>query len=170
MILSAPYGSPATFSTVDRQATLTRSHTTMTVSGQFRPRSEDVAWEEFDGEFVVLDLESGKYFSLAGGAALVWHGLMHGHSVESLCAAVHQGSPMQAEIVRLVQGLLDHRLIVPASVSQPDAQTSLPSELAACSGPFRIDVFDDLADLLLADPIHDVDPSTGWPVLPPTED
>jgi hypothetical protein len=142
----------------------------MTVSGQFRPRGEHVAWEEFDGEFVVLDLESGKYFSLAGGAALVWNGLMHGHSVEALCAAVHQGNAMQAEIVGLVQSLLDHHLIVLANVSQQGAQTSLPSELAAFAGPFRIDVFDDLADLLLADPIHDVDPSTGWPVLPPTED
>ena len=43
------------------------------------PRSRDVASEDFDGEFVVLDLASGKYFSLLGGAAIVWRGLMAGH-------------------------------------------------------------------------------------------
>ena len=27
----------------------------------------------------------------------------------------------------------------------------------------RIEVFDDLAELILADPIHDVDEQAGWP-------
>lgn len=142
----------------------------MTVSGQFKPRSADIAWEEFDGEFVVLDLESGKYFSLAGGAALVWHALMLGHSVEALCAAVHQDSPVQAEIIGLVRSFLDHRLLVPETAPERAAQTSLSPHFASWTGPLRIDAFDDLADLLLADPIHDVDPDTGWPTPAPIED
>ena len=31
-----------------------------------------------------------------------------------------------------------------------------------------IEVFDDLAELIFGDPIHDVDEQAGWPTLRPT--
>jgi hypothetical protein len=136
----------------------------MEPTGHFRQRSADVAWEDFDGEFVVLDLRSGRYFSLLGGAAMVWHGLTSGHSVEALCEVVPPGHPLRAQIVELVERLLEFELLVPQSAPTPPTE-AVPSELAGSIGPFRIDMFDDLADLLLADPIHDVDPDSGWPVV-----
>ena len=129
------------------------------------PRSRDVASEDFDGEFVVLDLASGKYFSLLGGAAIVWRGLMAGHSLDSLCTGLPAGSPRRAEVEKLVQALIDGRLIIPgAALAAPTA--GIAAELAASTGPIEVETFDDLADLLVADPIHDVDAETGWPVMP----
>jgi hypothetical protein len=142
----------------------------MTVSGPFKPRSLDVAWEQFDNDAVVLDLESGAYFSLADGAALVWQALMQGHAVEALCASVPANSQTQAEIAGLVQQFQEHHLVVPVPGSESVAPTSPLPDLSGLTGTFRFDMFNDLADLLLADPIHGVDPSTGWPVLPKTGD
>ena len=137
--------------------------------GQFRPRGADVAWEDFDGEFVVLDLANGRYFSLIGGAATVWRGLMSGHSVEALCSMLAKDSPRRGEVRALVQSMVDYELLVPASSPiEPGDDASI--EVANSEGPFRIDMFDDLADILLADPIHDVDPDTGWPVRLPPQD
>ena len=33
----------------------------------------------------------------------------------------------------------------------------------------RIEIFDDLAELIFADPIHDVDEQAGWPAPRPTQ-
>jgi hypothetical protein len=131
----------------------------------FVPRSRDVASEEFDGEFVVLDLASGKYYGLSGGSAVVWKGLMAGHSVTSLCAQLPDGDPRRAEVATLVGSLLDSGLLVVANGGAV-APPGLAVELAAASGPFAAEMFEDLADLLLTDPIHDVDQETGWPHRP----
>jgi hypothetical protein len=131
----------------------------------YRPRSIDVAAEEFEGEFVVLDLASGKYFSLAGSSAIVWRGLIAGHSVETLCASLPAGDPRRAGVEGLVASLVAHDLLVP-SVYDQTPSVAPADELAAASGEFGVDVFDDLADLLVADPIHDVDTEAGWPHRP----
>jgi hypothetical protein len=132
----------------------------------YSPRSIDVAAEDFDGEFVVLDLASGKYFSLAGSSAIAWRGLIAGHSVDSLCARLPAGDPRRAGVEGLVASLVSHGLIVPTQHEQVPPP-ELAQELAEAPDGFGVDVFDDLADLLVADPIHDVDPEAGWPHLPP---
>jgi hypothetical protein len=141
----------------------------MELTDRFVPRSPDVAWEDFDGEFVVLDLESGRYFSLLDGAALVWRGLTSGHSVETLCAGLPDRDRRRSEVVGLVERLLGYDLLVvsPAPIAEPPRDVVVA--LAGTSGPFEVDMFDDLADLLLADPVHDVDQETGWPVLRPKQ-
>jgi hypothetical protein len=39
--------------------------------------------------------------------------------------------------------------------------------LRASANPPTVEIFDDLADLILADPIHDVEETAGWPVRKP---
>ena len=56
-----------------------------------------------------------------------------------------------------------HGLLIPGSSATPDA--ALATELLTADG-FGVEVFDDLADLLVADPIHDVDQEAGWPHRP----
>jgi len=137
---------------------------TMTSGNRFRLRSRDIASEDFDGEYVVLDLASGKYFSLLGGSAIVWRGIMAGHSLDSLCAQMPADDAKRQAVGQLLEALVGHALII-SDEQVGEAPAEISAELAASAGPFEVDVFDDLADLLVADPIHDVDPETGWPVM-----
>lgn len=141
----------------------------MNASESYRPRDNDIASEDFDGEFVVLDLGSGKYFSLAGSAAIVWRGLLAGHSVDTLSAGLAQDDARRALMTGLVETLLVHNLLVPAGTAEA-GDPGIPAELAASAGGFGVDVFEDLADLLVADPIHDVDTRVGWPHKPAGND
>lgn len=127
--------------------------------------SRDIVAEDFDGEFVVLDLRSGKYFSFAAGASLVWKALIAGHSFDTLTAALPAGDPRRAQVERVIAGLVAGEILVVADAA-PAGPPDLATALAACSGDFAVDVFDDLSDLLVADPIHDVDPQAGWPHQP----
>jgi hypothetical protein len=128
-------------------------------------RDSDIAAEDFDGEFVVLDLTVGRYFSLAGGAAIVWRALAGGHALGAAEAAFAEGDPRRRAVTQLAEQLVAHQLLK-AGAGAPDPDAAVLAELALSPGPFEIEVFDDLADLLLADPIHDVDAEAGWPHLP----
>jgi hypothetical protein len=137
----------------------------MQSSQTYAVKSRDVVAEDFEGEFVVLDLGTGKYYGLAGGTAVIWRGLTAGHSLDTLCAELPADDPRRAEAAVAVETLVGHTLIIPGDVA-PSGPEAIAAEFAASSGPYGIDVFDDLSDLLLADPIHDVDPGAGWPHLP----
>jgi hypothetical protein len=137
----------------------------MNATDRYVPRDHNVAAEDFDGEFVVLDLNSGKYFSLAGAAAIVWKGLTSGHSVASLVAGLAEGDERRAGAERVAQELLAFNLLR-ADGTATGGPPEIAAELAAASGGFEVQSFDDLADLLIADPIHDVDAEAGWPHKP----
>ena len=76
-------------------------------------------------------------------------------------------TPTPAEVddavIEFVGRLVDEGLVRPA----PDGHPSTPiPEAGGAGGPFTrptITVYSDMEDLLLLDPIHDVD-ETGWPV------
>ncbi|MDB5507211.1 MAG: pyrroloquinoline quinone biosynthesis protein PqqD [Devosia sp.] len=131
----------------------------------FAIASPEIAAEDFDGEFVVLNMETGKYFSVAKAAAVVWRGLVAGLSLETLAAALPADAARYAEIATLVEFLVTNGLLI-ASDAPPVTDAGIAADLAAAEPQFTVEVFDDLADLFIADPIHDVEATAGWPHRP----
>jgi hypothetical protein len=133
---------------------------------QFEPDSPNVIAEDFGGEIVAIHLESGRYYSLRGLAQAVWADLGAGHAsgtIEQGVAAINAelGAATTAFIARLqAEGLIRARTIV-AEVTSPPA--SLAAAKAGAAKP-ELESFDDMADLIKADPIHEVDEAFGWPV------
>jgi hypothetical protein len=133
---------------------------------QFEPDSPNVIAEDFGGEIVAIHLESGRYYSLRGLAQAVWTDLGAGHAsgaIEQGVAAVNAelGAATAAFIVRLqAEGLIRARTVV-AEVTSPPA--SLAAAKAGAAKP-ELESFDDMADLIKADPIHEVDEAFGWPI------
>lgn len=111
--------------------------------------------EQFADEAVVLNLHTGQYFGLNGPARAYWERIISGVSLRVSFASPDETTRAEA----FVQTLIEYGLIVPT-----EAATASVSEQAVIAGEPVIDVYDDLADLILADPIHDVDASAGWPV------
>ena len=132
----------------------------------------DCIAEDFGGEVVVLNSASGVYYSLTDLAAGVWRDLMAGHSAESLLSAVgrvdEQASQATTDFIR---GLETAGLLRRTSPRSPSTLT--PESVALVSAgetKLTIQSFDDMKDLILADPIHDVDDEMGWPVMRRIED
>ena len=76
---------------------------------------------------------------------------------------------VSAELRRFVAELESERLIVSEADATPDPQVAGAQLPNAARGPFvppSIQRYSDMQDLLLVDPIHEVDP-TGWPARPP---
>lgn len=113
----------------------------------------DIVHENFGGDLVVLNLSSGQYFGLNPTAAALWTAIVDGKSTSDITG--------DAEVVAgFVARLSELGLIVPTDVAHPT------SEPVAFEGMPQIDVYDDLSDLIVADPIHDVDAEAGWPKMP----
>ena len=140
-----------------------------------RINAPNVVSEVFEHEVVVVNLESGCYFSLMGSAPTIWMVLERGairidQLIETLIQAYDcNNEECRSEIEGFLNQLLEQQLIVladPAEAGSTSNNTSTAKR--TLFEPPVLEVFTDLQDILLLDPIHDVD-DAGWPVAaPPT--
>ena len=124
--------------------------------------------DNFAGEIVALNLDTGFYFSLPGLAGAIWRDLVAGHAVEDI---VTELTATDAELGsagrRFVDSLVEHGLMceVPAPGGLP-AVPEFRQMIAAGHREITLTPFDDMKDLVMTDPIHEVDEEAGWPMRP----
>lgn len=134
-----------------------------------------VIWEVLDGEAVIVDLASGRYHAASGVTLTVWEALAGGADLTAtttLVAATHPGTPDDARehIAAFVDDLVTQGLLTPAPApATPAVRPEVATATAPASwAPPALESYEDLEDLLLLDPVHEVTPD-GWPHAgPPT--
>ena len=146
--------------------------TSETTNGRFRLNEPLVASQEIDGETILIHFDSGRYFCANPTGSAIVAQLRLGASIaetgESLHARYVIDEPAAKQAVAgFVEVLFAEGLIVPdAVVTSPAAATT---KVDGDRLPFQhpeLQKFDDLQDLLMLDPIHDVD-QAGWPMPAP---
>lgn len=134
------------------------------LSGQYDLASADVVSESFDGDFVVVDLSCGKYFIFSDSADVIWEAICAGAAPADLLNGT--SAITSADLEAFVKDLVGYGLISERKPGHPNvAASAYADRLAAATEKPDLTVFDDLADLFMADPIHDVDESVGWPAV-----
>ena len=137
---------------------------------RFRVNTPTVTHEIIDGEAVIINLESGNYYSLQDVGSFIWSLVEKGASASEVHNRIVQTYEGEAqEIDRGVQELLaqlqQENLIVEVDGAGEAADLS---QLAPGNGdkpsfnPPSLHKYSDMQELLLLDPIHDVD-DAGWP-------
>jgi hypothetical protein len=124
--------------------------------------SPNIIFEDFDGDLVVLNMNSGQYFGFNAGAAVVWEAFIAGYAPDALASAYSQPETVTSFAQQLV-GLELLKAEGAAETTVPEKTRLLIAEMTEAP---TVQVYDDLSDLILADPIHDVDQDAGWPHLP----
>lgn len=135
----------------------------------FSANGPQVISENIDGEVVLVNLGKGIYYSTDQVGATLWDLIEAGQSAREIRDAIgarYDADP--AEIAAAVSGflseLLREELIVPAAGQEREAIESSPASGArARFRPPTLNKYTDMRDMLLLDPIHDVEES-GWPV------
>jgi hypothetical protein len=128
---------------------------------------QDVVLESFADETVAVHLGTGRYFSIdligAEVIDLLGTGSQLGAIVDHL-AARYRTDPTVVEdaVVPFVGRLLDEGLLRPAPDPSSNGALPDPAPVSVAFSPPTVSVYSDMEDLLLLDPIHDVD-ETGWP-------
>ncbi|HEY1238377.1 MAG TPA: PqqD family protein [Solirubrobacterales bacterium] len=136
-----------------------------------RVASANVHSKVFDDEVIVLEMKTGTYFSLRGSGVDIWQ-LVEGNASPAGIAralAARYDAPeatIATSVDALIEELAGAELIVGDGSIEPGGAVT---EVAARSpfDPPQIERFTDMQELLLIDPIHEVD-DTGWPHTPAT--
>jgi hypothetical protein len=135
-------------------------------SSQYEISGRDIVSEKFDDDIVVLDLKSGKYFSFTDSGCALWEALSNGVKPELLVRS--EANFSGADLEAFIQKLLEHNLVVARkSAAEAALSAEILQKISAAKELPDIFVFDDLAELFLADPIHDVEEPVGWPAVKP---
>lgn len=134
----------------------------------FRTDVRDTASELFDGEVVIAHYGTGLYFSIGPSGALIWQGLGHGLSVAETAAWLAGQFPEDAAVIpgqveAFVADLVAKALLV--EVAERTKAGELPDIVFSAWQDPIVESFDDLQELLLLDPVHDVT-EAGWPHRP----
>jgi hypothetical protein len=149
---------------------------------RWRIDPDRVVWEILDGEAVIVDLAAGHYHAATGVAATVWRAIDDGHDlagIVTVAVGAHPDAPPDAaeQIAGFIGELHTAGLLVTADAADPEASAARPASSAPTDrtgqpwSPPCLESHDDLEDLLLLDPVHDVT-ADGWPnaaVLAPDE-
>jgi hypothetical protein len=135
---------------------------------QYAIPETEVVHETIAGEAVIFHLQTGIYYSLTGTGAELWQAVVDGCTVEEMTdrLAARYDAPrddLEVAAVKLLASLEDEGLVQAGSgTGQPVAPPTSVGTRAAFEAP-ELKKFDDMQDLLLIDPIHDVEESQGWP-------
>jgi hypothetical protein len=134
----------------------------------FALNSANVVYETFDEEIVAVNLETGNYYSISGTGPRIWIDLIHGRAIAEIVRRIqmrHIGDAdtIAASVNAFAEKLIENALLIPASggTSVP-TETIEPEREKTPFSPPVIESYADMRDLLMLDPIHDVD-DKGWP-------
>jgi hypothetical protein len=128
---------------------------------QYRINSPSVIHETIDDEVVIINLDKGHYYSLDGCGARIWKQVAGGVPVPAVVEGFEgERGEVEAGIRDLVAELEQEALIVPADEGAPATEPDAggPSTFEAV----KLQRYSDMEELLLLDPIHEVD-AQGWP-------
>ncbi len=134
--------------------------------GVFRVKEPSICHELVDGEVVAVDFVTGNYYSLMGSAARIWSVLSGGASIAQVWSRLGlEGGEARQHAAEFVGQLLAEGLLEETGTEA----AGTGGEAAPAAGEFErpvLEKFSDMQELLLADPLHDVD-EHGWPSLKP---
>jgi hypothetical protein len=140
---------------------------------RFRVNEPNVVYEAFDEEIVAVNLDTGNYYSLSGTGPNIWVGLAEGLSIDEIVRRLevrHAAAPdlLAAAVKAFAERLVAEQLLVEtadAPLPAPGEPVAPPEGRTPFAAPV-IENYTDMRDLLMLDPIHDVD-AAGWPVAKP---
>jgi hypothetical protein len=117
---------------------------------------------------IIINSETGIYYGINNFGTQVFEAIIKGAPKEDILANLNalQGAPpdMEQRLTDFINTLIDKEIIVAA----PTVQSEISIHQAYAERDdftFAFDEYADAQELLLADPIHDVDEETGWQPL-----
>lgn len=145
---------------------------------RFRINTPTVIYETIDNEVVMIDFDSGNYYSLDKVGTDIWGFVEKGATVSEIVEGIahqYEGSRAVIEnaVNQLIAELQQEDLIAPDEAKEPEsirglevrAEGGSETERPSFEAPILYK-YTDMQELLLLDPIHEVD-EAGWPSVKP---
>ena len=140
---------------------------------RFRLAADRAVAKVVDGDAIVIDTVTGRYFSLEGTAEAAWSLLVGFHSPAEVAAALGEryetgGADVLADVSRLVEELVAQNLLVEAPGAEAVDGPGFEGPRLPYAAP-ELTVFTDMEDLLAFDPPLPVADVSVWTAKPDAE-
>ena len=134
----------------------------------YKLNEEKMFFDIADGQAVVINFVTGMYYGTSMLGSAVLERLVKGGAPEKIAVAVKAmpGCPedIDGRMEAFVAQLLEKEVLIPGETVLGGDE---PIDEKAVSEGFELtlDEFAEVQDLILADPVHDVDVEQGWPIF-----
>lgn len=129
--------------------------------------SSHISCEIFDKEAVVVNFITGKYFGITGSGPDIWRIFENPCTVEQLTGLLKSAytdikDEQISDVTAFIDSLLKEGLLIAVDKCE-DISINLPVDITGKFLEPVLDVYDDLQELIVLDPVHEIDPERGWP-------
>lgn len=135
----------------------------------YKLNEEKMFYDMAEGQAIVINFTTGMYYGTSSLGSAVLDALLAGAAAEDVCKAIQTlpGCPadMDTQLNTFIGQLLEKEIIVPGEST--GAACAIDAASLADGFKLTVDEFAEVQDLILADPVHDVDVEQGWPILNP---
>jgi hypothetical protein len=135
---------------------------------EYRVETSRFYYDYADGLAIVIDSATGTYYGMNVLGSAVFDQLVHGAAPAEVLDQLRQmtGCPLQIEqtFIHFLSQVRDFGLLV-AEEKQGKPAQSFDEKVTADGFLLEVKEFAEIQEILLADPIHDVQSDFGWPVL-----
>ena len=134
----------------------------------YQLNAEKMFFDIADGQAVVINFLSGIYYGSTALGSVVLERLVTGKAPEKITKAVKAlpGCPedFDAQLSVFVAKLQEKEILLDGETS-PGGDEGIGDAALADGFALTLDEFSEVQDLILADPVHDVDVEQGWPIF-----
>jgi hypothetical protein len=129
-----------------------------------------IVHETIEGEVIIVNLDKGLYFSTDGVGACIWTMIVAGRTADEILFwatdAFDADEVVAADVAEFLNELHENELVHVVAETSEDGDFDPPAAPASYEKP-TLQVYADMEELLLLDPIHDVSDDAGWPHAAP---
>ncbi len=118
--------------------------------------------ELLDNEVIIADLDSGIYFSLRETGVQIWQLILKGFNEQRILDAFTESTAsVDASAIQSFIHTLEKEHLIQKH-DDTTTNTQIEVELPSLFSPPLFEKYEEMKDLLMLDPIHEVD-EQGWP-------
>lgn len=134
----------------------------------YKLNEEKMFFDMADGQAVVINFLSGMYYGTNSLGSAVLERLVHGGAPDKIAAEVKAlpGCPedFDTRLEAFIASLREKEILTEGE-TQESSEPPIGEGALADGFELPLDEFSEVQDLILADPVHDVDVEQGWPIF-----
>lgn len=130
----------------------------MNGKNRFTINSQTVAAKVLDNEAIIINLETGIYYSMEKTGGLIWKMFEDGCSLEEIGTTLSRQYDVSADraledVKRITSELVQENLLLPSELehSGKNPETPIPEKILPYESP-ALNIYRDMGDLLALDP------------------
>ena len=133
----------------------------------YKLNDEKMFFDIADGQAVVINFTTGMYYGTSTLGSAILENLVKGATEKNIADILRSadGCPddIDGQLKDFINALVEKEILLPEDGEGSAAELS--PEAFSEGFDFTVDEFAEVQDLLMADPIHEVDVEQGWPIL-----